>query len=185
MVGHAVFVGSNEQKERPSPEGHQPKTGEEAPSRLATDAREANANEHTLTACQALKAYPWALFWTLACSMSIIMEGYDNILITSVFGFPTFKRQFGQYFPDREGWEVPGPWQSALSSGPVAGSIIGAFLNGFIIHRHGFRFAFILGLIMMIGFIFVSFFGRTVGVQTVGQFLCGQVSPVPLGDTSD
>jgi SP family general alpha glucoside:H+ symporter-like MFS transporter len=140
---------------------------------LAATAQEANANEHASTVRQALRAYPWALFWTLTCSMSIIMEGYDNVLITSFFGYPTFKRTFGHYYPEQKDWEIPGPWQSALSSGPVAGSIIGAFLNGLLIHRYGFRVAFMLGLALMIGFIFISFFGRTVEIQTVGQILCG------------
>lgn len=167
------------ENERAIPDEKRPADEDTKRRAVVADAQEANTNEHTLTVKQALKAYPWALFWTLACSMSIIMEGYDNILITSFFGFPTFKRTFGQYYAEREDWEIPGPWQSALSSGPVAGSILGAFLNGFIIHRHGFRFAFMLGLTMMIGFVFISFFGRTVEIQTLGQVLCGQVFSVP------
>ncbi|CAG8095053.1 unnamed protein product [Penicillium olsonii] len=157
------------ENERAIPDEKRPADEDTKRRAVVADAQEANTNEHTLTVKQALKAYPWALFWTLACSMSIIMEGYDNILITSFFGFPTFKRTFGQYYAEREDWEIPGPWQSVLSSGPVAGSILGAFLNGFIIHRHGFRFAFMLGLTMMIGFVFISFFGRTVEIQTLGQ----------------
>lgn len=45
------------------------------------EAQAANAHEHSLTVREALKAYPWAVFWSLVVSMSIIMEGYDTILI--------------------------------------------------------------------------------------------------------
>jgi hypothetical protein len=39
------------------------------------DAQLANINEHATTVRQALRAYPWAVFWTLVVLMSIIMEG--------------------------------------------------------------------------------------------------------------
>lgn len=41
----------------------------------AGDAQLANLNEHQSTVRQALRAYPWAVFWTLLVLMSIIMEG--------------------------------------------------------------------------------------------------------------
>ena len=39
------------------------------------DAQLANINEHAITVRQALRAYPWAVFWTLIVLASIIMEG--------------------------------------------------------------------------------------------------------------
>lgn len=51
--------------------------------------------------------------------------------------------------------------------------IIGAFLNGYMIKMFGFRITFIVGLVMMNGFIFLSFFGHTVLIQTIGQAFCG------------
>lgn len=42
------------------------------------DAQLANQNEHNFTVRQALRAYPWALFWTLIVLMSIIMEGTSH-----------------------------------------------------------------------------------------------------------
>lgn len=50
------------------------------------DAQLANLNEHQTTVRQALRAYPWAVFWTLLVLMSIIMEGYDTILIGNFLG---------------------------------------------------------------------------------------------------
>ena len=51
--------------------------------------------------------------------------------------------------------------------------IIGAFLNGYLIKMFGFRPTFFVSLAFMNGFIFLSFFGKTVLIQTVGQALCG------------
>lgn len=136
-------------------------------------AREANDREHALTVRQALRQHWKAVGWSLVISMSIIMEGYDTSIITNFFAYPAFKQQFGQDYGGTAGWQIPGPWQSALGSGPVAGSVIGAFLNGMCTNSFGFRPTFIVSLLCMCGFIFISFFSKSIEVQTVGQVLCG------------
>ncbi|KAL2433720.1 Maltose permease MAL31 [Exophiala dermatitidis] len=137
------------------------------------DAQQANLNEHTTTVRQALRAYPWAVFWTLLVSMSIIMEGYDTQLMPSFFGFTSFRNQFGEYSNVSKDSQIAGKWQSALGSGAQAGCIVGATLNGWMIHRWGYKVVFMFGLILMNGFIFISFFGKSIELQTVGQVLCG------------
>lgn len=42
------------------------------------DACDANSQEHELTFWQALRLYPKGIFWSLAMSTVIIMEGYDT-----------------------------------------------------------------------------------------------------------
>ncbi|KAL4812421.1 general substrate transporter [Aspergillus spinulosporus] len=135
------------------------------------EAQAANAAEHLMTVRQALRAYPWAVIWSLTISMSIIMEGYDTNLIGNFYAYPEFKVHFGQEYA--HGYEVPGEWQSALGAGGNAGCILGAFLNGYLVKHYGFKRVFIGGLLCMCGFIFVSFFGKSVGVQVAGQVLCG------------
>jgi MFS transporter, SP family, general alpha glucoside:H+ symporter len=136
------------------------------------EAQAANAHEHSLSIRQALRKYPYAVLWSLCVSMSIIMEGYDTILIGSLYAYPTYAKQFGK--PDSTGaYQIPARWQSAMGSGPQAGAIIGALANGFIIQRFGYRPAFLLGLVLMTAFVFVSFFGMSVQLQAVGQILCG------------
>lgn len=139
------------------------------------DARAANTHEHSLTVRSALKAYPWAIFWSLVISLSIIMEGYDTALINSLYAYPSYSRRFGAVDPDTGTYQIPARWQSAMSSGSQAGAIVGALANGFIIQRFGYKPAFALGIILMASFIFVSFCGMSVGLQTAGQILCGLV----------
>ncbi|KAL4768443.1 general substrate transporter [Aspergillus nidulans var. acristatus] len=135
------------------------------------EAQAANAAEHLMTVRQALRAYPWAVIWSLTISMSIIMEGYDTNLIGNFYAYPEFKYHFGQEYA--HGYEVPGEWQSALGAGGNVGCIIGAFLNGYLVKHYGFKKVFIGGLLSMCGSIFVSFFGKSVGAQVAGQVLCG------------
>ena len=49
--------------------------------------------EHNLTVREAIKAYPMAIFWSLAVSMCVIMEGFDSILVPNFYAFPTFQRK--------------------------------------------------------------------------------------------
>ncbi|KKK15250.1 hexose carrier protein [Aspergillus ochraceoroseus] len=136
------------------------------------EAQAANISEHAMTVREALRAYPWAVVWSLTISMSIVMEGYDTNLIGNFYAYPEFKEQFGQYYPNK-GYEIPQAWQSALGAGGNAGCILGAFLNGYFVKHYGFKRVFLVGLLCMCAFIFVSFFAKSVGLQVAGQVLCG------------
>lgn len=137
------------------------------------DAREANIREHSTTLAEALRDYKWAIIWSLIISMSVIMEGYDTILVGSFYGYPAFQKQFGHYSASAKSYQVAGRWQAAMGAGTQAGAIVGAFINGWLTPRFGYKPVFIGANILMISFIFVSFFGKTVEEQTAGQILCG------------
>lgn len=138
-------------------------------------AQAANTREHEMTVRQTLRAYPWAVFWSLVVSMSVIMEGYDTILIGSLYGYPAFKKSFGHYSTFARSYQIEGKWQAAMGSGPQAGAIIGAMVNGWLTPKYGYRPMFLVGLILMIAFVFISFFGMSVELQAVGQIMCGYV----------
>lgn len=142
-------------------------------------AQAANIAEHELTVREALRTYKWAVAWSLLISASIIMEGYDTILIGNFLGYPAFRKQFGEYTA-ASGYQVSANWQSGLSAGSQAGAIVGAFLNGILLKRFGFKPVFLVSLILMVACIFPSFFGDTVAIQTVGQVLCRYVLLEPL-----
>ncbi len=44
--------------------------------------------QHKMTITDALRDYPWALFWCLMVSMCVIMEGYDTILMGNFYAYP-------------------------------------------------------------------------------------------------
>ncbi|KAK8074145.1 hypothetical protein PG994_005044 [Apiospora phragmitis] len=136
------------------------------------DAQAGNIDEHATSVREAL-----AVMWSLTVSMSVIMEGYDTILMGNFLGFPAFQKQFGEDHGGKAGYQVTAAWQSALWGGSIAGCIIGVFINGYLISHFGFRRVFLASLLLMTAFIFPSFSGTTPAVQTVGQVLCG----VPWG----
>ncbi|KAK8004989.1 general substrate transporter [Apiospora arundinis] len=137
------------------------------------DAQAGNIDEHNTSVREALLNHRWAVMWSLTVSMSVIMEGYDTILMGNFLGFPAFQKQFGEYHDGEAGYQVAAAWQSALWGGSIAGCIIGVFVNGYLISHFGFRRVFLASLLLMTAFIFPSFFGKTPAIQTAGQVLCG------------
>ena len=138
-----------------------------------TLAAEANFEEHELTLLQALKKYPKACFWSIAISTSIIMEGYDIVLIYSLFGQPAFAKKYGQYDAAAQTYQLSAAWQAGLGNGTGIGTIIGAFLNGYLTHKFGYRKVLLASLMSLLAFIFIPFFAPSVEVLLVGQILCG------------
>lgn len=141
------------------------------------DAKNATQAEHDLTFGQAVKHHKKAMFWAVVLSLTIIMEGYDNILISSFYAYPTFQRKYGeQTGTDADGnpeYELVGRWQSALGAAANVGTIFGVFANGYLTERFGHRNVIMVSLVFMSGFIFITFFAPSVEVLLVGQIMCG------------
>ncbi|XEV03775.1 hypothetical protein FSHL1_009062 [Fusarium sambucinum] len=93
-------------------------------------AKQAAEEEHSLTLLQAIRKYPKAVLWSVLLSTSIIMEGYDIVLISSFFAQPAFRQHYGSYQPSTDTWQITASWQNALSNAVSVGTIIGAFANG-------------------------------------------------------
>ncbi|KAM0350892.1 hypothetical protein ACHAP4_009799 [Fusarium culmorum] len=136
-------------------------------------AKQAAEEEHNLTLLQAIRKYPKAVLWSVLLSTSIIMEGYDIVLISSFFAQPAFREHYGTYQPSTNTWQITASWQNALSNAVSVGTIIGAFANGYFTHKLGYRKVLLASLVAICGFIFISFFSPNLPVLLVGQFLCG------------
>lgn len=57
--------------------------------------------EHRLSVHDAVKDYPMAIFWCLVVSTTVIMEGFDTIMIGNFYAFPTFQRKCRLPAPSR------------------------------------------------------------------------------------
>ncbi|KAF4449183.1 putative maltose permease (MalP) [Fusarium austroafricanum] len=139
----------------------------------ASIAKQAAEEEHTLTLLQAIRKYPKAVMWSVLLSTSIIMEGYDIVLISSFFAQPSFREHYGSYQPKSDSWQITASWQNALSNAVSVGTIIGAFANGYFTYKFGYRKVLLTSLVAICGCIFISFFSPSLPVLLVGQFLCG------------
>ncbi|KAK2592772.1 hypothetical protein QQS21_009515 [Conoideocrella luteorostrata] len=153
----------------------------EARQKLTADAQQSAALAHSLSISEAIRAYPMALFWCFTISMCIIMEGYDQILVPSLFAYPTFQRKYGEFIGyDNDGnarYQLSAAWQAGLSDAAVVGALAGTLLNGYVVDIFGHRHVLQASLVAMIGSIFITFFSNSVAVLCVGQLIAG----VPWG----
>lgn len=89
------------------------------------EAKHATDEEHAQTLWQALRDNRKAVFWSVMISTSIIMEGYDTILMWNFFAYPSFQKKYGQDYGGDIGWQVPAPWQTGLNMASTVGCIFG------------------------------------------------------------
>lgn len=139
---------------------------------ITDDAKLATGAEHNLSLFQALKTHRKAVGWSVLVSMTLIMEGYDTQLIGSFFGYPSFQKKYGNYYPG-VGYQLSGPWQIALGLSSGVGSIFGVFFNGILIDRFGYRKVVLVALVFMAAFISLPFAAPNITVLLIGEILCG------------
>ncbi|KAJ7620739.1 maltose porter [Mycena polygramma] len=141
-------------------------------SQYKADAVEAETAEFNMTVMEAVRAYPMACFWAFIMSFTIIMESYDVFLIGNFIALPAFANRFG--VADASGkFFIEAKWQSALQMAGQLGALIGVFLAGPLTSRIGYRWATLVGLVLMNATIFVMFFANSLPVFFVAQLLEG------------
>lgn len=139
---------------------------------MTKDAAKATESEHNMTLIQGLRLYPKAVGWSILLSCTIIMEGFDIVLIANLLAVPAFKKAFGEQLPDGS-YEVTAAWQSGLTNGAYVGEMIGLMLNGWIAERYGFRKTMIGALSATFCLIFIVFFVQSIEMLLVGLILLG------------
>lgn len=105
------------------------------------------------------------------------MEGYDVTLIGSFYGYPSFRRKYGEFLDDENGYQISARWQQKFNSIGALANIIGALLNGWATSKWGHRKVLMASLFWLAAFIFLVFFAPNIEVMLVGQILCN----VPWG----
>lgn len=105
------------------------------------------------------------------------MESYCVFLMGSFIALPSFQKEFGVYIntsdDGTENWEIRSAWASALqASGPI-GALIGVTLAGPLTSRIGYRWATIVGLMLLNAFIFVFYFANSLPIMLLSQLLEG------------
>ncbi|KAF6794643.1 MFS sp general alpha glucoside:H+ symporter [Colletotrichum sojae] len=140
------------------------------------DAIDAEQAEFNMGVLEAVRLYPMASLWAFIMSTTIIMESYCVFLMGAFVAMDEFKEKFGVL--DSKGVpQIEASWQSALQVGGPLGAIIGVCIAGPITSRIGYRWATILGLMLLNAFIFVFYFANSLALMFVSQLLEG----VPWG----
>lgn len=139
---------------------------------LNEDAKLATVAEHTMAIWPALKTYRKAAFWSVLVSASIIMEGYDTTLFGNFYAYPAFRKKYGHNYGGSAGYQLSSPWQAGINDIQAVGNIIGALGNGYFTHKYGHRRVMMFNLVLMTGFVFITFFAPNVNCILAGAFLC-------------
>jgi SP family general alpha glucoside:H+ symporter-like MFS transporter len=101
------------------------------------------------------------------------MESYDVFLIGNFLALPAFRNRYGIYDAATDSYVIVTKWQSALQCSGQLGALIGVMLAGSLTSRVGYRWATIIGLMLLNATIFVSFFADSLPVFFAGQLLEG------------
>ncbi|CEJ90390.1 hypothetical protein VHEMI06178 [[Torrubiella] hemipterigena] len=139
---------------------------------FAEDIHDAAAQEHTLSLWHAIRLYPKSIAWSLVMSTAIIMEGYDTILLGSLYAQPAFAKAYGVPVGDGT-YQLVAPWQSGLNSGSAIGQLAGLLIAGHLSEQLGFKKTMLGGLFACIALIFITVFAPNITVLLVGQILFG------------
>ncbi|KAL2067834.1 hypothetical protein VTL71DRAFT_15932 [Oculimacula yallundae] len=140
---------------------------------LVRHAQESVVADSQLTIHQALKKYKTAVFWAMFLSTSLIMEGYDLVIINSFYGQPQFARRFGDQDPVTGKYAISASWQSGLSNSAVVGQLFGLMINAYAQDRFGCRPTMIFFMAWLCGTIFIPVFAPSLPVLALGEALCG------------
>ncbi|KAJ5306910.1 hypothetical protein PENANT_c003G09966 [Penicillium antarcticum] len=140
---------------------------------LTRQAEESDAADRLLTVRQALVKYKKAVFWATFLSTSLIMEGYDLVIITSFYGQSQFKNRFGEVDPVTGAKTISASWQSGLSNSAVVGQLAGLIANAYTQDRFGCRPTLMFFMCWMMVMIFIPVFAPSLSVLAFGEAMCG------------
>lgn len=93
-------------------------------------------------------------------------------LLSSFFGYPAFRRKYGEYLNEESGYQISADWQTKFSTLGALANIVGALMNGWATAKWGHRKVLMGSLVWLSAFIFVVFFAPNIEILLLGQFLC-------------
>ncbi|PYH95632.1 general substrate transporter [Aspergillus ellipticus CBS 707.79] len=140
---------------------------------LIQRAQQSDAADRNLTVLQAVRKYKKAVFWAMFLSTSLVMEGYDLVIITSFYGQTQFQNRFGIADPATGTKTIPASWQSGLSNSSVVGQLAGLLVNAYTQDRFGCRPTLMFFMAWMAIMIFIPVFAPSLPILAWGEAMCG------------
>ncbi|KAH6331258.1 hypothetical protein HBI38_019730 [Parastagonospora nodorum] len=148
------------------------------PSHVSTSSKPADAqaafeSEKSMTFLQAIRLYKKAIFFSMAMSLAVVMEGYDLAVIGKFHGYDAFRKSFGTEIDGDGNPRISPAWQAGIQNGAQAGSIIGLCINGYISEWWGFKRTMYVSIFAAVLFNFLHFFARDLNGFLAGSVLLG------------
>ncbi|CDR39500.1 CYFA0S03e04082g1_1 [Cyberlindnera fabianii] len=142
---------------------------------MSSNAQDNDQKEKIMPLKQGLKTFPKAAFWSVVLSTALIMEGFDTSLLASLYNQDVFQKNYGEYYPDIDQWQIPAKWQLGLSMSSHVGGIFGLYAAGIAGEKWGYRRTLIVAMALTIVFVFIVFFSVNLEMLLVGELFCGCV----------
>lgn len=96
--------------------------------------------EHNRTYWQTLRSDPKLLFWIGVMLWTMGVRGFENQAGGSLIGITEFKKRFGAPESGLDGeYFISTSWQSAISGGGNAFTIVGATLASYLVDWFGYK----------------------------------------------
>ncbi|KAJ0415382.1 general substrate transporter [Aspergillus carlsbadensis] len=140
---------------------------------LIRQAQESDEADRKLTVRQAVVKYKKAVLWAMFLSTSLVMEGYDLVLVSSFYGQTQFKERFGVYDEASNQKLIPAEWQSGLANSALVGQLAGLVINAICQDRFGCRRTMMFFMAWMTVVIFIPVFAPSLPVLAFGEAMCG------------
>ncbi|ERS98119.1 MFS transporter, SP family, general alpha glucoside:H+ symporter [Sporothrix schenckii 1099-18] len=140
---------------------------------LIQHARDSYDADAKLSLWEAVLKYKKACFWAMFLSTSLIMEGYDLVIITSFYGQSQFQQRFGTVDPSTGKKLITAEWQSGLSNSSMVGQLAGLLLNAYAQDRFGNRHTMMAFMVWMVAAVFIPVFAPSLSVLAFGEAMCG------------
>ncbi|CAK7243294.1 MAG: hypothetical protein STHCBS139747_004812 [Sporothrix thermara] len=136
-------------------------------------ARDSHDADAQLTLLGAVKKYRKACLWAAVLSTSLVMEGYDLVIITSFYGQTQFRNRFGIVDPATGNKVITAAWQSGLSNSSMVGQLAGLLLNVFAQDRFGNRHTMMAFMAWLVAATFIPVFAPSLPILAFGEAMCG------------
>lgn len=135
----------------------------------------AEANEKDMTFKDARRADLRLIWYSLGFSGTIIMEGYGLALITYLFSFSEFNKNFGEFDEAQNSVlnQLPYLWRVMLPLVAQLGSLVGILLASPIATRIGYKRTMLTMLVCSIMFTFIPYFAKNVTSLMAGFLFLG------------
>lgn len=124
--------------------------------------------EHNRTWAQTLRKDPRLLFWIGVMLWTLIVRGFETGASGAVLSIPTFRKRFGA--PLNGAYFIETKWQSAISGGPHAAAIAGAWASSFFSDKCGFKPIILAAAMLNIVSVGIEF-----GCQSLSMFFTGKM----------
>ncbi|POS82420.1 hypothetical protein EPUL_005358, partial [Erysiphe pulchra] len=132
--------------------------------------------ESDMTVADSWTIWRPAVFWCILLSMSVILEGFSNLLLPQFYAIPVFCQTFGVVDLDGK-YEIPTAWQAGLTIGCLGGEVAGLCMSAIAVERFGYRQTIIISLLILVAFNNILFFAHSLWMLLIGEILCG----IPFG----